>query len=98
VSLYYLLLVVLSITGIIPIIGSMRLRLPELLANREMTRYAFAKAVEGRISTSTAYRLAAGNWKSLSSDVMETLCEVLDVEPGELFEREGTRRRRKKAL
>ncbi len=36
----------------------LRLRLPELLEEREMTPYALAKASRGRISMSTAYRLA----------------------------------------
>lgn len=70
----------------------MKLRLPELLAERGMSRYAFAKAIGPRVSPSTAYRLARGEWKCLSGDVMEAICEALDVEPGELFERSRGRR------
>jgi DNA-binding Xre family transcriptional regulator len=73
----------------------MKLRLPELLADRGMTRYAFAKAVGPRISPSTAYRLARGEWKCVSGDVMDALCDALDVEPGDLFERTKPRRARK---
>jgi DNA-binding Xre family transcriptional regulator len=73
----------------------MDLRLPELLAERGMTRYAFAKAVGPRISASTAYRLARGEWKCLSGEVMEVICDALDIEPGELFERAKSRRVRK---
>ena len=72
----------------------MRLRLAELLAERDMSPYAFAKAVAPHISQSTAYRLARGEWKSLSGDVMDVICDALDVEPGELFER--TRKRGRK--
>jgi DNA-binding Xre family transcriptional regulator len=72
----------------------MKLRLPELLAERGMTAYAFAKAVGPRVSQSTAYRLARGEWKSLSGDVMDVICDALDVEPGELFERTRARRGR----
>jgi DNA-binding Xre family transcriptional regulator len=72
----------------------MRLRLAELLAAREMSPYAFAKAVAPHVSQSTAYRLARGEWKCLSGDVMDVICDVLDVEPGELFERADPRRAR----
>lgn len=71
----------------------MRLRVPELLAEREMTAYRLHKLSGGRLSLSSASRLARGEWKCLSSDVMDVLCEVLDVEPGELFERTGTAKR-----
>ena len=72
----------------------MKLRLPELLDERGMTAYAFAKAVGPRVSQSTAYRLGRGEWKSLSGEVMDVICDVLDVEPGELFERTKGRRGR----
>lgn len=58
-----------------------------------MTPYALAKASDGRISMSTAYRLARlkGRVETFDRDVLEALCDVLDVEPGELLER-GSRR------
>ena len=70
-------------------LDAMRLRLPELLKAREMTAYALARASRGRISMSLAYRMQRerGAFKCLSPDAIEALCEVLGVEPGELFER-----------
>lgn len=75
----------------------LRLRLPELLEEREMTPYALAKASRGRISMSTAYRLARlrGRVETFDVGVLEALCDVLGVEPGELLEREAKAKRRK---
>jgi DNA-binding Xre family transcriptional regulator len=68
----------------------LRLRLPELLKGRGMTPYALTKASGGRIGMSTAHRLVQqkGRLKRFDRAVLEVLCDVLDVEPGELFERE----------
>lgn len=80
-----------------PNFDSMRLRVPELLEERGLTAYALAKASDGRLSQSTAHRLARGEWKCLSSDVLEALCDVLEIDdPGPLFERDAARRRRAK--
>lgn len=69
----------------------MRLRVPELLAERNMTAYAMHKASGGRISLSMAYRLAKGTFGMISADVLEALCDVFDIEdPGPLFTRRGT--------
>lgn len=69
-------------------VGGMRLRVPELLEKQGITAYQLAKRSDGRISTSTAYRLAAGEWGRLSPDVLEALCDVFGVaDPGKLFER-----------
>ena len=67
----------------------MRLRLPELLDAREMTPYALAKASRGRISMSTAYRLVdlKGHLDSFDAEMLEALCDVLGVEPGDLLPR-----------
>ena len=65
----------------------MLLRVPDLLKERELTPYALAKASGGRISLSAAYRLASGRWRAISATVMDALCDVLEVEPGALFER-----------
>lgn len=72
----------------------MRLRVDELLRSRGMTPYALAKASGGVISLSAAYRLAGGEFRAIGAMVMDTLCEILRVEPGELFERTPTPRRR----
>ncbi len=72
------------------IVGPMRLRIPELLTTRNITPYAFAKRSGGRVSLSTVYRLVErqGRLQTYSSDLLDTLCDVLEVEPGELFERD----------
>lgn len=61
---------------------------------RGMTPYALAKASGGVISLSAAYRLAEGEFRAIGATVMDSLCEILNVEPGELFERTPTSRRR----
>jgi DNA-binding Xre family transcriptional regulator len=72
----------------------MRLRVPDLLAQRDMTAYELAKLSTGRLSVSTAYRLSRGEWKCLSGDQMDALCDVLNVEPGDLLEREMKKRKK----
>lgn len=74
----------------------MRLRLPELLESRGLTPYAFAKALNGRVAESTAYRLVEKRGKLASFDaaLLEALCDVLGCKPGDLFERDGKRGRR----
>lgn len=73
----------------------MRLRIAELLAERQMTPYQLCKQSNGRISMTVAYRLAKNQWRCLSSDVLETLCDVLDLsDTGPLFEREKPKKRR----
>ena len=73
----------------------MRLRLPELLKERNMTPYALAKASGGRISASTAYRLVRqrGEVKLFEAELLDAMCDVLDVEPGKLFERKRRKAR-----
>lgn len=72
-----------------------RIRLPELLDERELTAYEVAKRSDGRISTSVLYRLIKkrGQVELFSAPLLEALCDVLGVEPGDLLEREGKRRR-----
>lgn len=67
----------------------LRLRIPELLKARDLTPYALAKASGGRISMSTAHRLMQlrGRLQMFNGIVLEALCDVLKVEPGELLER-----------
>lgn len=80
----------------------MRLRLPELLKEHKppLTAYAVAKASGGRIKLTTIYRLNRNKGKvaNFDGELLEALCDVLQVEPGKLLEREGVRggkRRRK---
>ena len=73
----------------------MRLRVPELLAERKMTAYAMHKASGGRISLSMAYRLARGTFGMISADVLEALCDIFDIQdPGPLLTRERPAGRR----
>jgi DNA-binding Xre family transcriptional regulator len=66
----------------------MRLRIDELLRRRGLTAYALSKASKGRISLPMAYRLLRrrGRFNSIKSDVLDALCEVFEVNPGDLFE------------
>lgn len=68
----------------------MRLRIPELLTERGLTPYAVARDSEGRISLSTIYRLKdrRGQLDTFAADMLEALCDVLRVKPGDLFERD----------
>lgn len=72
----------------------LRLRVPELLAEHQMTAYGLHKASKGRISMSAAYRLATGDFGYVSRTVLEVLCDVFEIDdPGPLFERRSGRRR-----
>jgi DNA-binding Xre family transcriptional regulator len=72
----------------------MRLRIPELLDARGLTPYFLSQKSKGRISLSTAYRLRRdkGRLQMFDADLLEALCELLQVEPGELFERSSARK------
>jgi DNA-binding Xre family transcriptional regulator len=74
-----------------------RLRIPELLDEKDITPYHLAKQSGGRISLSAAYRYARlkGKVRSFDGVVLEALCDVLGVEPGELLERDAKRKRGK---
>lgn len=74
----------------------MRLRLPEILAEHKTTAYAIAQRSAGRIDQSTLYRLARkrGVVRYIDADLLEALCDVLGVEPGELLERDKKRGKR----
>jgi DNA-binding Xre family transcriptional regulator len=73
----------------------LRLRLSELLEARGMSPYAFSKATKGRVSMSTAYRIVRmkGRLANYETSVLEAICDVLQVKPSELFERERGGRR-----
>lgn len=74
----------------------MRLRLEELLAKRRLTAYALARDSGGRISLPMVYRLRRrrGKFSTIKAEVLDALCDVLRVGPGDLLEREGRRPRR----
>lgn len=73
----------------------MRLRIRELLAAREMNAHALAKASGWRIPITTAYRMVAfdGRLPTFKASVLEALCDVLEVEPAVLLERDVARQR-----
>ena len=73
-----------------------RVRLPELLNEEIPTAYAIAKASRDRISQSAAHRLvrARGAVQRYDADVIEALCEIFRVGPGDLFELDAKPRRR----
>ncbi|HEX5409189.1 MAG TPA: helix-turn-helix transcriptional regulator [Gemmatimonadaceae bacterium] len=75
----------------------MRLRVPELLAEHGLTPYALSRRSGGRISMSTAYRLREnkGVLETYSGELLEALCDVFHIEPGDLLEREKGRKRAK---
>ncbi|MGH7511521.1 MAG: helix-turn-helix domain-containing protein [Gemmatimonadales bacterium] len=63
----------------------MRLLVQDLMEKRGLTAYTLQKAASGRISRSTAYRLARGEKASLRPNEISALCEVLEVDPNALF-------------
>jgi DNA-binding Xre family transcriptional regulator len=77
--------------------GGMRLRLPELLKERGITTYRLAQDSSSRITLNMAYRLvrARGRFVTIRSDVLDALCEVLQVTSGELLEASNQERDRR---
>lgn len=65
----------------------MRLRIPELFAERGQTPYQVARDSDKRLTEATLYRIARekGGVKFVSLGVLQALCDVLKVEPAELF-------------
>jgi len=74
----------------------LRLRFPELLEERGITPYALSKQSRGRISMTTIYRIVRqrGELQSFDMDLLEATCDVLDIDPGDLFEWTKKQRRR----
>lgn len=74
----------------------MRIRFEELLKKHEITPYELSKRSAGRISMSTAYRLKrnGGRVQTFDAEMLEALCDVFGVGPGELLERDAPKRRK----
>jgi DNA-binding Xre family transcriptional regulator len=74
----------------------MRVRIPELLKSSGLTPYALAKRSGDRISLSTAYRLtrSKGRLNTFDAEVLEALCDIFGVGPGELLERDDGKGKR----
>jgi DNA-binding Xre family transcriptional regulator len=70
------------------IIMDMRVRLPELLKTSGLSVYAVAKKSGGRTSMPALYRLkhADGYATFFDAAMLEALCDVFDVKPGQLLE------------
>lgn len=68
-----------------------RLRIPELLTEHDLTAWHLARQSGGRISTTTAYRLVRdrGLLRSLDTGILEALCDILDIAPSELLTRDA---------
>jgi DNA-binding Xre family transcriptional regulator len=77
----------LSIMGTLGRFSRVELRIGELMRERRLSAYALAKASGDRISRSNAYRLEAGSKTVVSLDEVAALCDVFEVEAGELFQR-----------
>ena len=60
-------------------------RMTELLQSRGRSLYWLAK--ETGIRYSTVHDLSRGEWKSIKRSVIESLCDALECEPGELIVR-----------
>lgn len=66
--------------------GVLRLKLRQILQQRGITGYAFAKF--SGLSMNTIYRLTRpdGRFELIQADTVERLCAALRVAPAELFE------------
>jgi DNA-binding Xre family transcriptional regulator len=74
---------------------SMRLLIAELMEKRGITAYALYRGSKGRLSRSTAYRLASGEKVSLRPEEIAAVCEALEVEPNDLFDLSAQRKARR---
>ncbi len=72
----------------------MRIRINELLEERDLTPYGLAMKSKGRISLSAAHRLARedGRVKLFNAALLDALCDVLEVDPNTLLERDKKKR------
>lgn len=65
-----------------------RLRIPELFEERNLTPYQVARDSGGRLDEGTLYRLqrVRGQLAHVNMTTLQALCDVFNVAPGELFE------------
>jgi putative transcriptional regulator len=59
-------------------------RLPVLLAERRMTRTALAQ--KAKLSINTLRPLYNDSWQRIDRNTIDSICRVLGVQVGELFE------------
>ena len=82
----------------------MRVRLPELLSSdtspvRNAYELANEVARRSKVSRATAYRIVRNRGKMQFLDVrlLDVLCDIFNIEPNELLEREPVGRPRKRS-
>jgi DNA-binding Xre family transcriptional regulator len=77
-----------------------RLRIPEVLRERRVTPRELAALSAGRLAVSTVYRWVQleGRLKSLDTQALDDLCDILGVEIAQVIEREPRRRERRQGL
>jgi DNA-binding Xre family transcriptional regulator len=66
-----------------------------VLTEHDITAYEVAKRSGGKVIPSTLYRLVRqrGRVRMFDGVLLETLCQILNVEPGALLERGGRKGR-----
>ena len=71
---------------------AVRFRLADVLAERTMTQSELSR--RSGVSIVTVNGIANNRTTRVDLETLDKLCEVLEVEPGELLERETPKRRR----
>jgi DNA-binding Xre family transcriptional regulator len=68
----------------------MRIRLAELMAQRQTNPRRIELATQGAINARTLYRIKAmdGRPRFFDAELLDALCQVLEVGPGDLLEHE----------
>jgi putative transcriptional regulator len=66
--------------------AQIKTRLRVLLAERNMKQYELAQ--KASISTTTVSAIAKDDWDRISRNVMLSICEALNCQPGDLFVKE----------
>lgn len=72
--------------SIVPRLSVVKLLVAELMEQRGITAYRLAADSGGRISQRTAYRLANQEKAALYPEEIAALCDILEVDPADLFE------------
>lgn len=63
--------------------GTIRVMVPQLMAEHDMNISDLAKALG--ISWPTAKKMARGQLPRLTSEQLATLCDIFDAQPGDIF-------------
>lgn len=72
----------------------MRFLLPKLMESKGLpTAYALERYSKGALPITTATRLVKAGWrlKRIDMETLDALCDVFNVGPGELLERDAKR-------